>query len=230
MNKIITGIVLLIPMLIASSSLRADGSAIDKIYHPYVQPMEREMEWRMVAAEGDYFQRLGIGQSVSDDLFVEGYLIGQDKKDNFSLYGYEVEARLQLTEQGEYAIDWGLITELEKKHEEEQWEAATALLMEKQWGRWVGTANMWLKYEWGEHIKNEFETALGLQARYRYSPELEPAIELYSGENTRAIGPVAMGDVRFSPGKKLHWESGVLFGLDSKTPDATLRLLAEYEF
>jgi hypothetical protein len=39
-----------------------------------------------------------------------------------------------------------------------------------------------------------------------------------------------MGDMRFGPGKKLHWETGVLFGLSNKTPDAALRLLAEYEF
>jgi hypothetical protein len=39
-----------------------------------------------------------------------------------------------------------------------------------------------------------------------------------------------MGDIRFAAGKKLHWETGVLLGLSKKTPDATLRLLAEYEF
>ena len=210
--------------------VEADSLAVDKVYHPYVQPLEKEVEWRMVAADGDHLQRLGIGRSFNDAVFVEGYLIAAEEGDTFRLEGYELETRLQLTEQGEYAIDWGLLVELEKAHQENEWELASALLMEKQWGRWSGAANLWLEYEWGDDIKDEFETAVALQGRYRLSPAFEPAIEFYGGENTRALGPVAMGDVRFGGGRKLHWETGVLFGLSNKTPDAVLRLLAEYEF
>lgn len=217
-------------LLLVSSHLKADGSAIDKVYHPYVQPLERELEWRMVGADGDHLQRLGLGRSVNDKVFIEGYLIAEQEGDNFHLQGYELEVKLQLTEQGEYAVDWGLITEIEKAHQENEWEIASGLLMEKQWGRWVGAANFWLEYEWGEDVDTEFETALAIQSRYRFSPKFEPAIEFYAGENTRAIGPVALGDIRFAAGKRLHWETGVLMGLDNNTPDATLRLLAEFEF
>lgn len=220
----------LVVMLLIPGLTLADDLAVDKVYHPYVQPMEREVEWRMVAADGDHLQRLGIGRSVNDRVFVEGYLLAAEEGDTFRLEGYELETRIQLSEQGEYAVDWGMIVELEKAHQEDEWELATALLMEKQWGRWVGAANLWLEYEWGDEVKDEFETAMALQTRYRLSPAFEPAIEFYGGENTRALGPVAMGDVRFGAGKKLHWESGVLFGLSKKTPDAILRLLAEYEF
>jgi hypothetical protein len=216
--------------LLLPTMVMADNLAIDKVYHPYVQAMEKEVEWRLVAADGDHLQRLGIGRALTDRIFVEGYLIAAEEGDTFRLQGYELETRLQLTEQGEYAIDWGLLLELEKAHEEDEYELATALLMEKQWGRWVGAANLWLEYEWGDAVKDEFETATALQARYRLSPEFEPAVEFYGGENTRALGPVAMGDIRFAAGKKLHWETGVLLGLSKKTPDATLRVLAEYEF
>lgn len=216
--------------LLLPTMVMADNLAIDKVYHPYVQAMEKEVEWRLVAADGDHLQRLGIGRTLTDRIFVEGYLIAAEEGDTFRLQGYELETRLQLTEQGEYAIDWGLLLELEKAHEEDEYELATALLMEKQWGRWVGAANLWLEYEWGDAVKDEFETATALQARYRLSPEFEPAVEFYGGENTRALGPVAMGDIRFAAGKKLHWETGVLLGLSKKTPDATLRVLAESEF
>ncbi len=220
----------LVVMLLIPGVTLADDLAVDKVYHPYVQPMEREVEWRMVAADGDHLQRLGIGQSLNDRVFVEGYLLAADEDDTFRLEGYELETRIQLTEQGEYAIDWGVMVELEKAHQEDEWELATALLMEKQWGHWVGAANLWLEYEWGDEVQDEFETAVALQTRYRLSPEFEPAIEFYGGEDTRALGPVAMGDMRFGAGKKLHWETGVLFGLSKKTPDTILRLLAEYEF
>lgn len=222
---------LLVLASLPATAVKADGLTVDKVYHPYVQALEKEVEWRMVAAEGgDYLQRLGIGRSFSDRVFVEAYLLAAERNDTMRLDGYELETRIQLTEQGEYAVDWGVLFELEKKHELEQWDAATALLMEKQWGRWVGTANLGIEYEWGDHIESEFETAVALQGRYRLSREFEPAVEFYGGENTRAIGPVAMGDIRFDAGKRLHWESGVLFGFGKNTPDTILRLSAEYEF
>ncbi len=33
-------------MLIGSGSALADGRVVDKVYHPYVQPLEREFEYR----------------------------------------------------------------------------------------------------------------------------------------------------------------------------------------
>lgn len=208
--------------------VHADGLAIDKVYHPYVQALEREIEWRMISADGEQKHRLGIGKSVSDRLFVEGYLIVSNNET--SIDAYEAEAKWQLTEQGEYAVDWGVILELEKDRYDNNWELATALLMEKEWGSWTGSANLWAIYEWGDTINAELESALALQARYRYSRYFEPALEFYSGQNTRGIGPAIMGDVKFSAGKKLHWEVGNIIGLDSITPDNTWRFLAEFEF
>jgi len=206
----------------------ADSTAIDKVYHPYVQPLERELEFRMISADDEQQYRLGIGKSLSDRLFVEGYLIASNNET--TLDAFELEAKYQLTEQGEYAADWGVLVELEKDRHDDNWELATALLMETEWGRWVNTANLKLIYEWGDTIDAELESALAVQMRYRYSPLFEPALELYSGQNTRALGPVIMGDIKFAAGKNLHWETGVIFGLDSKTPDQTWRLLSEFEF
>jgi len=108
-------------------------------------------------------------------------------------------------------------------------ELASGLILEKAWGRWVGTANLWLIYEHSP-INAEFETALALQTRYRYKPYLEPAIEFYAGQDTRGLGPVLMGDLKFGPGKKLHWEAGIIFGLETDSPDNTWRFSTEYEF
>ena len=206
----------------------ADGLAIDKVYHPYVQDLEREVEWRMISADGEQKHRLGIGKSVSDRLFIEGYLIVSNNES--SIDAYELEAKWQLTEQGEYAVDWGVLLELEKDRYDNNWELTTGLLMEKEWGSWTGTANFRAIYEWGDTINAGLESALALQARYRFSRYFEPALEFYSGQNTRGIGPVIMGDVKFGAGKKLHWEVGSIIGLDSSTPDNTWRFLTEFEF
>jgi len=225
-------------LLCATGAAMADGSAIDKIYHPYVQPQEREIELRTVIEKnanspaGDQRTlRLGYGQSFTDRWFGEVYLIGSaNDEDSFHLSAFEIEALWQLTEQGEFFADWGMLFELEKEKNNNAAEASAAVLVEKEWGRWTGTANIYGIYEFGSEIDNEFETALGLQARYRRSRHFEPAIELYKGEDTFGIGPVLLGSHPLGSGRQLRWEAGLIFGADSDTPDQVFRGLLEYEF
>ena len=225
MKRLSIGIML---SIMGITSVYANGTAIDKVYHPYVQALEREIEYRMISADGEQKHRLGIGKSLSDRLFIEAYLITSNNSQ--SLDAFEIEAKWQLTEQGEYSADWGVVVELEKDRHDNNWEFATGLISVKEWGRWVGTANLFAIYEWGDTIENELESSLALQARYRYSRYFEPAIEFYSSQNTRGLGPAVMGDIKLSGRKNLHWEVGAIIGLDSKTPDNTWRLLTEFEF
>lgn len=225
-------------LLLASASLTAlaDGQVIDKIYQPYVEPLEREVELRMTSAtavQGHAEQwRLGYGQALGERLFVEGYVIGERSgvEKTLELEAQEVEARWQLTEAGEQAVDWGLMVEIEHENKPRAWEYAGTLIGSRSWGRWSGTANLTLAYETGRGIDSEFETAAGLQWKYRLGPRLEPALEVWLGENTRALGPVLMGTERLGQRRKLHWELGLIFALDEQTPDRTLRGLLEYEF
>ena len=216
----------------------ADGFVIDKIYHPYVQPLEQELEWRMIyqdeqpsAADNTWLYQLAYGRSLNDRWFLEAYLVGEKSdEESFGIEAYELEAKWQLTEQGEFWADWGLLFELEKEANKDVWEFATAVLVEKEWGKWSGAANFYVINEWGSDIKNELETRLNLQARYRYSQAFEPAIEFYSGQDTRGLGPAFLGQVKMGNRQRLRWEFGAIFGLDSKSPNRTLRLLLEFEF
>ncbi len=224
--------------LCLNGKVAADGTIIDKIYHPYVQPLERELELRS-SIENDNTEgarelriyRLGYGQSLNDSWFAEGYLIGQQEHGNaLRLEAFELEALWQLTEQGEYWADWGALFELEKQRSRNSMEISSALLVEKEWGRWAGTANLYALYEFGDDIDNEFETALAAQLRYRYRQSFEPALELYKGQDTLGLGPVVTGTVKLADRRKLYWEAGAILGLDSDTADQTYRLLIEYEF
>ncbi len=226
-------------LLIAAPGMSfADGLAVDKVYHPYVQPLERELEYRSSWLDDDDMQldglqihRLGFGASLNDRWFAEFYVIGsKEKGHSLSLDAYEVELKWQLTEQGEYAVDWGLLFELEVNQENSAREFSTAVLLEKEFGRWTGTLNLAGIYEWGSQISNEFESSLAAQWRYRSGPGFEPALELYSSDSAKGLGPVALGTVRFSGARKLRWEAGLIFALDSDSPDQTLRLMLEYEF
>jgi hypothetical protein len=136
----------------------------------------------------------------------------------------------QMSEQGEFAVDYGLLFEIEKENSLDVWEVSSALLLEKELGRYSATANVVLAYEWGDKIDDEFETALALQGRYRYSPRFEPAMEFFLGEDTSALGPAIMGMERLGLARAVRWELGVVFALNDDTPDYTFRAVLEYEF
>ena len=224
--------------VLCSGQSFADGVVIDKIYHPYVQPLEQELEWRTIyqdeqpgAADNIWLYQLAYGRSLNDRWFAEVYVVGEKSDDaDFDIEAYELEAKWQLTEQGEFWADWGMLFELEKEANEDIWEFATAILVEKEWGKWSGAANFYVLNEWGSDIADELETKLNLQARYRYSRVFEPAIEFYSGQNTLGLGPAFLGQASMGNGKRLKWEAGAIFGLDSDSPNRTLRFLLEFEF
>ena len=127
----------------------ADGSTIDKIYDPYVQLLEKEIEYRVLyqddsqnVEDGRVRQRFGHGQSVSDQIFLEFYVTGIDEPgESIDIESYEAEVKWQISEQGEYDNDWGLLFELEKEHDESKWEVSTTLIMLREWQGWITTGN-----------------------------------------------------------------------------------------
>lgn len=237
--KKIFKVILFFPVLFSvllNSNVIASGSFIDKVYHPYVQEGEREFEWRFNmqnddTEENEYQHRFAYGQSINEHWFAEVYLITErNSEHDYDLSAIEIEALWQITEQGEYNEDWGMLFEVEHEFNSHVSEISSALIIEKEWKRWVGTANLYLIYEWGSHIDNELETAMSLQTRYRYSRSIQPAIEFYSSDASEGIGPVLLGDIKLTGRQKLHWEAGVIFALDNETADQTFKCLIEYEF
>ena len=228
-------LVLCVGVLLPEAAL-ADGSTADKIYHPYVQALERELEWRAVLEQDregadSLLWRLGYGRSLSDNWSVEGYVAAERVGgESWSVASYELESQWQITEQGEYAADWGMLFELEREHRQDIWEASTVLLVERQWGAWVGTANIRATYEWGDDILDELETGLALQGRYRWSSAWEPALELHLAEDLVAAGPAVLGLLRLRDGTKLRWETGLAVGLSEESPNLIWRALLEWEF
>jgi len=216
----------------------ADGNVVDKVYHPYVDALEKELEYRSIfqdkkpiGGNTKSLHQLSLGRSIGDQWFAELNLIGaKNRHNNFDLNAYELELKWQLTEQGEYSADWGLLLEYEEKSEDDYQELVVGVLTEKEFGRWSGTANLLLKEEWGDDTGDEFETALAMQARYRYSRVFEPAMEVYVGQNSAAVGPAFLGSAIVGVRKSISWEAGLMFGITDETPNNTFRFLLEFEF
>lgn len=228
---------LLVLALIAFPAL-ADGPVVNKLYHPYIDALENEIEYRGIEQDTYPGRRdlaqvhhLSIGRSLGDNFFAEFNLIGaKNRAAGFETEAWELEFKWQLTEQGEYPVDWGLLFEYEDERKAAVHEATIGLLAEKEMGQWSTTANFMLISEWGDAINDEVETQFNLQARYRYSRLFEPGIELYAGQGARGIGPVVQGTVVTGQRKSVHWEAGFIAGVGHESPDKSWRFLLEYEF
>lgn len=220
----------------ADNPLNHNG--VSRINAPYVQALEREIELHALyqsdgnpREDGLLRQSISYGVSLSDRVFAEAYLKRERVPGrSFELSAYEIEAKIQLTEQGEYGIDWGVLIEYEREFRESIAELGAVLIGSKQVGSWVATVNAGIEYEFGSNIKNEIDTSLAAQWRYRYRETFEPGVEFYADEFTRGIGPMISGLLRARGKKKWHWEAGLILPLNATTADNTLRFLLEYEF
>ncbi len=222
-------------LVVKSGHVKADDMVVDKVYHPYVLPLEREVEWRLLSRQNDtgnvLAQRLGLGWSLTETMTVEGYAIGErDPDDNFDMAGYEAEVRWQLVEQGRYWADWGLLFEYEKRHKESAYEATVGLLFEKEFGRNSLTLNAFIAREWGSMVSNGWEAEFRAQYRYRWISAFQPAIEVYTGEDFVGVGPAVIGLHRFQGQKQLKWEIGFVTELSQVSKDHSFRLALEFEF
>jgi hypothetical protein len=225
-------------LLLLSGPALADGTVVDKVYHPYVQPLEREFEYRFAyqkqAEHPDnnaMAQKLGYGFSIAERMALELYVIADRvSPEDYKLSGYELELRWMLTEQGEYGADWGLLFELERQNNLDNYEFSSGLLLEKEFGPTSLTVNALAVYEWGQTLESEIEAEFRLQYRYRWLPQVQPAIEFYAGENYKGAGPSMMGVHKFSGLEQLKWEFAVIFAIDAATVNNTLRFALEYEF
>jgi hypothetical protein len=143
---------------------------------------------------------------------------------------YELEALWQLSEQGQYDFDYGLLIEAERENTRNISEISAALLVEKEFFHSSLAVNTGLAYEFGGGIDNEYDTFLKAQWRYRYQPQLEPAIEIHLDEYDKAMGPALMGLIRTGHRQKLKWGLAWLFGLNKITPASSIKLELEFEF
>src|SRR5690606_20664984 len=211
---------------------------IDRVYHPYVEPLETELEWRAVLTDDpdhpedrEQLHRLAFGKTLTERLFAEAYLVGR-KTDSQSLdlSGFELEAMYQLTEPGEYSADWAIIVEYERDTDRNISGLGGGIVVEKEFGVTSLAVNLLTEYEYGGGIDEELDIGAAAQWRWRWNERFEPALELYAAEGTLGSGPALTGLQRLGNRQKLRWEFGLIFGLDSETPDRTWRALLEFEF
>lgn len=214
------------------------NASVSKVYDPYVNAYESELEYRAVFDDGDSRDarhRLtqvvgfatGVIESVALEVSTSHYEISGGANE---LRHTEMEVFWQLTEQGEYDSDWGMSLSVERNHAKNYWETSSKILMAHDFDHTSLILNAGLNYSWGHGVDNEFEADLRGAYVWRYKPVLEPSIEFHTSESLTAVGPMLGGKYRLGAGSALMWRTGVMFGVDSYTPNNLIKLEIEFEF
>jgi hypothetical protein len=245
------------PALVLAATLPAApaiAGPADYVYTPTVEEGERELDFKFGSAHADGREdaaSLGLGWGAQSWWFTELYLKwGRDPGTGGRIEAYEWENRFQLTETGQYAVDVGLVTELEIPRDgDDPREWKVGLLLQRETGKWQFNGNLLLEREFGG-VRAPGEarpTELGYQwqVKYRATPVLELGLQGLGDvgpwndwepgdEQPHSVGPAFFGKVPLGSGTgrhaKLAYNGAVLFGLTDGAPDHTLRLQVELEF
>jgi hypothetical protein len=159
------------------------------------------------------------------------------------LKALEWENKFQLTPQGKYWADFGLLAEAEFSVQGDAHEFEFGPLIGKSFGRTEVTVNLFLEREFGPDAGAETEFSYRARLRYRLSPHFEPAIEAYGSpgdignfepgdEQRHQLGPAFYGQAPLGgSGQKIEYSAAALAGLTGAgSPDWTFVLRTEYDF
>ncbi len=235
---------------VAILGLPREAAAALKVYTPYVEKGEWELEARgnvdfdsRDEKDGLQKQKYALGYGVTDRWFTEVYgevekaRNGDNEDLNFRFTSLEWENKFQLTEQGEYPVDVGFLLEYEVSAEDKHADKMEwAILLDKSVGKVENIANIIFEHEVGGGHTNETEAGFAWSSRYRMSPHFEPGFEYHAGfgglnegksfnEQKHQVGPVFYGEIV----KGVKYDIGYLFGVSDAAPEGTLKWIIELE-
>lgn len=237
-------------LLTSTISSQAYAGAADYIYVPTVEFGEREVDVKFGQAEPLANNRaqvtsMGYGVSVRENWFTEIYL-----KDERNSTGkatlVEWENRFQLTETGQYPVDFGIVTELEIPISgTAPKEVKVGGLFQTEFGKLQLNGNVLFERAFGQPDENgvPFSTNLNTQwqAKYRWQPELEFGVQGFAGMGkwndwsqqkleANNIGPAVFGKIKLENRRAIKYNAAWLKGSNSNSPSHTFRTQIEYEF
>jgi high-affinity iron transporter len=212
-----------------------------KVYSPIIEPGEWEFEISSQSSGDEVLIKPEIGYGVTRYWYTE--IVGEFEGESLNSGEYEATAWeniFQLTQQGQYWLDAGLYTEYEFAPEGDVTSKfELKLLLEKGIGKIVHTTNLSVERGLGGD-GSESEFGYAWRTKYRFSPLFEPAIEIYGelgeagnlnnvSQQDHRIGPVLMGKYPLSRKSKIGYEAGYLVGLNSNSPNGTIKGSIECE-
>jgi hypothetical protein len=242
-----------LPAILIGLTMTMTGTptfAAKHVLSPIVEQGEIEFESKFDRtvdnrAELDNAQSANVSVGYVVTSFWATELELQWKRDPQGSYHFDStswENRFQLTPQGEYWADVGLFVEYEKVSQAGDHDNYTVgLLMQKEVGETLTTANLLLTRELGDGGAPGASTELRVQTRWRSNIRFQPGFEIYyepgewgnfspTQDRRLRAGPVIVRQLQSSALSKMKYEMGYLFGMHPANEQGRLRARVEFEF
>ncbi len=233
-------ICIVIVALTYAKSVLADDDYV--VYSPHVVKGQTELESRAYAvsdsrpgfAPSNGFLT-SLGHTFTDYWKSEVYFTEYQHLPGTgnTLYGHEWENTFQLTDRGEYALDWGFLAAYSQHILPG---IADTLefgpLIEKDSGRLQQRLNILAEKDLGSNATMRYALRGGYALSYRVTNQFQPGFEAYYRpiDNAHQIGPMIQGELFFPNGKEVEYALGVLKGLNNGAPQQVFIARISYEF
>ena len=236
--------------LVAGNSPDVHAGPASKVYTPTVEYGETEIELlggvyddNREEVDGERAGKIAIGHGMTTWWKSEvEFEWEKEPAEDVGTHYTEVEwvNVFQLSEPGEYFMDFGLFTEVVFPDEHEE---ATKLeigpMFQKEIGSTVNNLNLIWVRDFGSKADHNTEFEYTWQSRFKGNPMLEFGVqgmgELGDWDDTtpghdqeHKLGPAIFGEFK-SGEHKFKYDAAILAGVTDDTPDTTFRFQVEYE-
>lgn len=228
----------------------AAGEPNDYVFLPAVAYGEREIDlklgtWKQSEEGRTSAASVGFGLGVTQRWFTEFYSIFQHTGDRGTHFdAWEWENKFQFTETGEYPVDIGLITEIEKSNDlQGGYQVIAGPLLQKEVDKVQLNANFLLTQIFGSHSSQRSEYGYQWQVKYRWQPKFEFGFQGFgdvgSWNNSDAIdepspqhrmGPAIFGKFALGGRQAIRYNAAFLVLKSNNAPSQNIRAQIEYEF
>lgn len=237
-------------VLLAAGLAAGDAQAEFKVRHPLVVEGELELEHNGSVTFDKSKSGRNNGQSYTNEI---GYGVtswwqpeiegewAADPGSNLRFEATTFENTFMLTEPGAWWLNLGFFAEYSHAADRNSADSFKfGPLIEKELGRTLLTANLFVAKEVGKNRSDASEFSYALQGRYFINPYFEPGIEAYGqvadfespgklADQQHRVGPVFLGTWKPFDIGRVRYEAGYLFGLTRATETGAIRWKLEYE-
>lgn len=220
----------------------------DYVYTPAVTYGEREIDFKSGAVKKSGEDResaasIGYGYGATDYWFTELYLKYKRAAGNgTALDAFEWENKFQLTQPGQYPVDIGFITEIERPQDRsEGYEFKFGPLFQTEFGKTQLNANILFERNYRAAQSNPMKLGYQWQAKYRLMPVFEFGAQGFGelgswnrlaprSQQSHLVGPAVFGKFALGGRQAIRYNAAYLIDASDATHSKTFRLQAEYEF
>jgi len=245
--KIIGAAAIVVTTVLLTGNAIAVGAA-DYVYVPAVSYGEREIDFKSgsIKKSGERPESaasIGFGYGVTDYWFTEVYGKYKRAEGNGTAFdAFEWENKFQLTQPGQYPIDVGFITEIERPQDHsEGYEVKFGPLLQTEFGKTQLNLNVLFQRNYRAAAANAMRAGYQWQVKYRWMPVFEFGAQGFGdvgnwnriaprSEQTHLIGPAVFGKIALGGRHAIRYNAAYLVGVSDTRHGNWLRTQVEYEF